>query len=460
MNDPAARPARVLSCPGVAAPSRRLVPIFRRLAAFACACLAAATAAQAQGRAGAIRNGDYIVAVINSEAVTAGEVERRVGRVLQEAQRSGAKPPEGEVRRQVLDALIEERVLVTYARDSGLKVDEQDLDRAVHTVATQNQLSVQQLRERLRADGIEYPRFRANLRDQMLVERVREREVYQRIRVSDAEVDRFLAEQRTAAAADAELNIAQILVTVPDNADAATRAARKARAEQALARLQRGDSFAAVARELSDDANRERGGEIGPRPASRLPDLFVEATRNLKPGEVTPALLQSGAGFHILKLVDRREGGTLRVTQTHARHILLRTSAQLNAETASRRLGELRRDIERGARTFEDAARAHSDDPSAAAGGDLGWVGPGVFVPEFEEAMNRLPVGGLSAPVVSRFGVHLIQVLERRNQAVEEKQLREQARNVLREQKFEQAYADWAKDLRSRAYVEMREPPL
>lgn len=460
MNDPAARPARVLSCPGVAAPSRRLVPIFRRLAAFACACLAAATAAQAQGRAGAIRNGDYIVAVINSEAVTAGEVERRVGRVLQEAQRSGAKPPEGEVRRQVLDALIEERVLVTYARDSGLKVDEQDLDRAVHTVATQNQLSVQQLRERLRADGIEYPRFRANLRDQMLVERVREREVYQRIRVSDAEVDRFLAEQRTAAAADAELNIAQILVTVPDNADAATRAARKARAEQALARLQRGDSFAAVARELSDDANRERGGEIGPRPASRLPDLFVEATRNLKPGEVTPALLQSGAGFHILKLVDRREGGTLRVTQTHARHILLRTSAQLNAETASRRLAELRRDIERGTRTFEDAARAHSDDPSAAAGGDLGWVGPGVFVPEFEEAMNRLPVGGLSAPVVSRFGVHLIQVLERRNQAVEEKQLREQARNVLREQKFEQAYADWAKDLRSRAYVEMREPPL
>lgn len=461
MTDPAARPARVFpSRPGIAAPSRRFAPLRRRLAAFACACLAVAPAVQAQGRAGAIRNGDYIVAVINSEAVTAGEVERRVDRVLQEAQRSGAKPPEGEVRRQVLDALIEERVLVTYARDSGLRVDEQDLDRAVHTVATQNQLSVQQLRERLRADGVEYPRFRANLRDQMLVERVREREVYQRIRVSDAEVDRFIVEQRAAAAADAELTIAQILVTVPENADAATRTARKARAEQALARVQRGDSFAAVARELSDDANRERGGEIGPRPASRLPDLFVEATRNLKPGEVTPALVQSGAGFHILKLVDRREGGALRVTQTHARHILLRTSAQLNAETASRRLGELRRDIERGTRTFEDAARAQSDDPSAAAGGDLGWVGPGVFVPEFEEAMNQLPVGGLSAPVVSRFGVHLIQVLERRDQLVEDKQLREQARNVLREQKFEQAYAEWAKDLRSRAYVEMREPPL
>lgn len=428
-------------------------------AAVLATCLALPAAAQLRP---AVRNGDYIVAVINQELVTAGEVERRIERARQDAsQRPGARLPAGdELQRQALDALIEERVIVTHARDSGVRIDDADLDRAVQSIAQQNQLTLDQLRERLRQDGIDYARFRANLRDQMLVERIREREVYQRIRITDLEIDRLVDQQRAAAQADAELDIAQILVTVPEGASAAEREARRARAEAALARVRGGEAFAAVARELSEDGNRDKGGEIGLRRASRLPDLFVDAVRPLAAGEVAPALVSSGAGFHVLKLVEKREGAALRVAQTRARHILLRTSQQLSAEAASRRLDELRRRIEAGSRSFDDAARQVSDDGSAANGGELGWAGPGQFVPEFEEAMNRLPLGGISAPVVSRFGVHLIQVLERREVALETKQLREQARAQLREQKFDEAYAEWARDLRARAYVEMREPPL
>ena len=408
-----------------------------------------------------VRNGDYIVAVVNQEAVTAGEIDRRIQRAQEDASRAGQRlPSETELRQQVLDSLIDERVIVTYARDSGVKVEDPEIDRAVQSVAQQNQLTPDQLRQRLRAEGIDYQRFRANLRDQMLIERVREREVYQRIKISDGDVERYVDQQRAAMKAEIELNIAQILVSVPDGADEATVAARKARAEAALSRVRGGENFAAVAKEISEDSARERGGEIGMKPVSRLPDLFVEAVRGLASGEVVEAPVRSGAGFHILKLVERKDGGSLRLTQTRARHILLRTSAELTAEVAARRLAEYRRQIEGGSRRFEDLARQYSEDGSATSGGELGWSAPGTMVPEFEEAMNKLPLGGISPPVVTRFGVHLVQVLERREVAIEPKQVREQARNVLREQKFEDAYNEWAKDLRARAYVEMREPPL
>lgn len=416
--------------------------------------------AQAQGRV-AVRNGDYIVAVVNQELVTAGEVEQRLERAREAAQRAGGqRPSDGALRQQVLDALIEERVVVTYARDGGSKVEETELDRAVQNIAAQNQLTLEQLKLRLKEDGLDYARFRANLRDQILVERVREREVYQRIRITDAEVDRAVEKQRAEAQADAELNVAQILVTVPEGADVTAVRARRDRAEAALTRVRGGEAFDKVAREMSEDGNREKGGEIGLRPISRLPDPFVEAVRSLKDGEVAATLLRTGAGFHVLKLVERRDGAALRVTQTRPRHILLRTSEKLTAETAARRLVEFRRQIESGAKTFEELARQHSEDSSATSGGDLGWQGPGALVPEFEETMNRMAPGALSAPVVSRFGVHLIQVQERREVPLETRQLREQARTALREQKFEQTYSEWAKDLRTRAYIEMREPPL
>lgn len=409
----------------------------------------------------ASRPGDYIVAIVNQELVTAVEVELRMKRARQEAQRAGQSLPADEVlRQQIVDALIEERVILTYSRETGNRVDEAELDRAVQTVAAQNQISADQLRARLKADGIDFARFRANLQDQMLVERTREREVIQRIKISDIDIDRLLDEQRGAALADATVNLAQILVTVPEGAADAVVAERRSRAEAALARVKAGEAFEVVARDLSEDNNRQHGGEIGPRPASRLPDLFVEATRSLKSGEVAPALVRSGAGFHVLKVVSRDEVGAGKVTQTRARHILLRPSAQLSAEQAQARLAGYRRQIESGQAKFEDLARQFSEDGSAPQGGDLGWAAPGMMVPEFEEAMARLPNGGLSAPVASRFGIHLIQVTDRRQVEVDVKQQREQARNVLREQKFDESYAEWARELRSRAYVEMREPPL
>ena len=442
------------------------LPLRRRAGPVAtlCALLVLALPALAQAPTAAartpVRNGDWIAVVVNQELVTAGEVDRRIERAQAEAGRQGLRlPPEAELRKQALDALIDERAILSLARESGMKVDEPELDRAVQNIAAQNQLTLAQLRQRIVTEGIDYGRFRANIRDQILVERLREREVYGRIRIKDEEIDAWLAERQAAANADAEVNVAQILVTVPEGADPATLAARQAVIESALARVRAGEAFDAVAREVSEDGNRAKGGEIGLRPASRLPDIFVEAITGLKEGELTPRPLRSGAGFHVLKVLERKEVALGRITQTRARHVLLRLSPQLNAETASRRLAEYKRQIESGERKFEDVARQVSEDGSAAQGGDLGWASPGTMVPEFEQAMDALPLNGISAPVVSRFGVHLIQVLERRAASLEVKQLREQARNVLREQRFDQAYLDWTKELRSRAYVEYREPP-
>jgi peptidyl-prolyl cis-trans isomerase SurA len=408
----------------------------------------------------ATRPGDYIVAIVNQELVTAVEVELRMRRAREEIGRSRARAPTDDaLRRQIVEALIDERAILTHARESGMRIDDTELDRAIQAVAAQNQMSVDQLRSRLSDEGIDFGRFRSNLREQLLVERTREREVAQRIRISDSEIDRFVDERRKAAAGDAEVNLAQILVSVPEGAPAAEVAERRARAEEALARVLRGDAFDMVARELSDDPSRTRGGELGARPASRLPDLFVEAIKGLKSGDVVPQVLRSGAGFHVLKVLTAADPGTPRVTQTRVRHILLRPSPQLSAQQAQSRLAGYRRAIESNERTFEDIARQYSEDGSAAQGGDLGWANPGMMVPEFEEAMNRLPIGGLSPPVASRFGLHLIQVVDRRTVEIEMRQLREQARNALREQKFEEAYKEWVKELRARAYVEMREPP-
>lgn len=404
--------------------------------------------------------GDYIVAIVNSELVTAGEVEQRLERVKQDAARTGARlPPDTVLRQQITNALIDERVLVTYARDIGVKVDPAEVDRAIANIAAQNQIPLDQLRDRLQREGIDYGRFRDNLRDQIAVERVRERDVVARIQPTDREIDALIDQQRAAVGASIEYNIAQILVSVPEGASEAVVAERRARAESALARVKAGEPFAQVAREMSEDSNRGKGGEIGMRPAEKLPDVFVEAVRPLEAGQVSPTLLRTGAGFHVLKLVDKREARAFMVTQTRARHILLRPSPQLDEQAALRRLADLKRQIEAGTISFEQAARENSEDASAAQGGELGWASPGTFVPEFEKAIAAVPVGGMADPFISRFGAHLVQVEERRQVELDLKQQREQARNVLREQKFAEAYAEWTRDLRARAYVEMREPP-
>jgi peptidyl-prolyl cis-trans isomerase SurA len=421
---------------------------------------AASAASASRATTPAPRTGDYIVAIVNQELVTASEVQSRMVRIRDDAARNrGTLPPDDELRRQLIELMIDERAQLTYARESGQRVDDVELDRAVGNVALQNQVTMEQLRERLRREGIDYTRFRNNLRDQILTERVREREVQGRIRVTELEIDAFLDQRRAAGSNAAEYNIAQILVSVPDGASLTEAAQRRARIEAAAARVKAGESFEAVAREVSEDPNRAAGGTLGMRSAQRLPDVFVETVRNLKPGEVAPEVLRTGAGFHLLKLVDKSEAGAFTIQQTRARHILLRPSAQLSQEAAVRRLATMKQQIERGARSFEQLARENSEDGSAAQGGDLGWASPGMFVPEFEEAMNSLSLNGLSDPVVSRFGVHLIQVVERRQATLDPKQQREQARNVLREQKYDEAYQEWLRELRARAYVEMREAP-
>jgi peptidyl-prolyl cis-trans isomerase SurA len=424
----------------------------RRAVAAGALCLAAAYAPA--------QTGDYIIAVVNQELVTAGELQQRLARVRDEAARNRAPlPPPAALRKQVLDTLIDERVLVTNARDSGARIDDPELDRAVANVATQNQLTLPQLRERLRQEGLPFAKFRDNIRDQLLVERVREREVVSRIKISDAEIDDMVEKRRAAAGLGAQINLAQILVPVPEGASDGDVAERRSRAEAALKRVRGGEDFATVAREVSEDSNRAQGGEIGLRTVDRLPDLFVRTAQRLRPGEITPELVRSGAGFHILKLVERKENPAFTVDQSRARHILLRPSPELTPEAAARRLVQFKRDILAGTRTFEQLARENSEDGSAAQGGDLGWAAPGSFVPEFEEAMSALPVGGISDPVTTRFGLHLIQVVDRRQTTLDNRQVREQARSILREQKFDAAFAEWLRDLRGRAYVEYRDPP-
>ncbi|MFZ9428317.1 MAG: peptidylprolyl isomerase [Burkholderiaceae bacterium] len=430
------------------------------LAAMA-AVLFCATATLCRAQAPAKpRMADYIVAVVNQESVTAFEVRQRVQRIRADAQRTGSSlPAADQLERDVLDSLIDERAILSQAREAGMRVDDNDVDRALANIAAQNQISVVILRDRMVAEGMDFSRFRANVREQIIVERMREREVSQRVRITDTEVEDYIEKQRGERAGEVEYNIAQILITVPEGASAAVVSERRAQAEAALARVRGGEDFAALAKAISQDGNRERGGEIGLRPADRLPDLFLEAVRPLSSGSLAPGVLRSGAGFHVLKLIERRDGSAFRVTQTRARHILLRVNDASNRDAAVRQMRDWRAQIDRGARRFEDLARERSEDGSAPSGGDLGWASPGQFVPEFEQAMNRLALGGVSEPVVSRFGVHLIQVMERREVALDNKQLRDQARAALREQKFEEAYGEWLKEMRSRAYVERREAP-
>jgi len=433
--------------------------MIHRLAPPILAVTLALAAFQASAQTPTLQPGDYIAAVVNQDVVAASEVVQRTEKLRQEARQRGEVMPETTgLRKQALEALIEDRVLVTYARENGQRIDEAELDRVVANVAAQNKLTMDQLRERLKSDGTDYKSFRENLRDQMMTERVREREVQGRIKVTDADIDAYLDKKRADLAGGGMINLAQVLVPVPEGAPESVVAEKRARAEAALARIKGGEDFAKVAREVSEDSNKERGGEIGLRPADRLPDIFIAAVKGLKSGQFSAELLRSGAGFHILKVVERQGSSSLtQSVQTHARHVLLRPSAQLTAEVAARRLTEFKRQIEAGQAKFEDVAKANSEDGSAPEGGDLGWMGAGGFVPEFEEAMNALPLGGISGPVVSRFGMHLIQVLERRTVEIEMKQLREQARGALREQRYDEAYQEWVKDLRTKAFVEVRE---
>ncbi len=409
------------------------------------------------------RQADYIVAVVNSEPITNNEVRLRMVRFEQQlAQQGQAVPPRPEFARQVLERLISEKAQLQLARENGVKVDEAAVNLAEQNVARQNQIDVAELRRRLAADGIALSQFREELRDQILLTRLRERELEARVRATDLEVDQFLADEKNRNdPGSIEINLAHILIAAPENASDAQIATLRARAQRALARARSGEEFAKLAREYSDAPGAaSTGGLIGLRTADRLPPLFYQAVEALPEGGLSD-IVRSGAGFHIIKVVEKRRAGLpgANVVQSHARHILLRTGPQLSEAQALARLADYKKRVEAGQADFAQLAREFSQDASARNGGDLGWAAPGLYVPEFEDAMNSLAPGKIAEPLVSRFGVHLIQLLERRQAALSPRELREIARGVVREKKLDESYAQWAQEVRGRAYVEFREPP-
>ena len=412
----------------------------------------AAPAPQAPAAAASLapRQADFIVAVVNSEPVTNHEVRLRLARLQRQvASQGGAQPPQELLAREALEQLILERAQLQLAREAGITVDDLAVEQAEQSVARQNEVTVPEMHRRLAADGIGREQFRQELRRQLTQQRLREREVDARVRVSDHEIDQY----------QVDLNLGHILVAVPEGASPAQVAERQARAQAAADKARAGGDFAALAREFSDAADAGAGGLMGLRPADRYPELFVQATQAVPVGGVAGPV-RSGAGFHVLKVVDKtRSGMPATVVQSHARHILLRTGAQLSETAAAERLAEYRRRVQAGQADFADLAKEHSQDGSAKQGGDLGWSNPGSYVPEFEEAMNALKPGEISTPLVSRFGVHLIQLLERRETRLNPREQREMVRQMVRQKKIEDAYAVWAQELRGRAYVEYRDPP-
>ncbi len=406
------------------------------------------------------RQVDFVVALVNSEPITNSELQGELQRVQQQfALQRRPLPDKNELARQVLERLIGDQIQLQLARQSGIRIDEAAVDLAEQNVARQNQLSVADMRRQLVAEGVSMPQFRTQLRNQLTLTRLRARELAPRGRVTELEIDQDLREaQSNSGPTTQQLNLAQILVAVPDDASDAQVATLRARAEALLARIRAGEDFNNLARTASDAPDRSNGGQLGMRTSDRYPSLFVDATQALALGEVS-ALVRSGAGFHLLKVMERQDANLppATVMQTRSRHILLRPGPQLSEAAARDRLLGYRGQIQAGQADFAALARQHSEDSSAAQGGDLGWANPGMFVPEFEQIMNRLAPGQVGEPLVSRFGVHLIEVLERRRVETSQREQREAVRGLLRDKKLEEAYLLWAQDQRSRAYVELRE---
>lgn len=397
---------------------------------------------------------DRIVAVVGDEVITYFDLRSRLASVLQQLRKQGTPlPPQDVLERQMLERLIMDRVQLQFAKESGIKVDDLQLDLALGRIAANNKMTLQQFRLELEKDGIPFAKFREEIRDEITLSRLREREVDSRLVISEGEVDNFLSNQDAAGGPVEEYELAHILLRAPESASPEQLQKLRARAEQALKRARQGDNFAQLTAAFSDAPDALQGGDLGWRPADRLPGLYAETAAQLKPGEVSD-ILRSPAGFHILKLIAKRGGAVApSVQQTHARHILLRINEVVSEAEAKRKLDNLRDRLVHGG-DFAELARLYSQDGSAAKGGDLGWLNPGDTVPEFEKAMDALKEKEVSAVVQSPFGMHLIQVLERRQRDMSEERKRVNAKQALRERKLEDAYQDWLRQLRDRAYVE------
>lgn len=406
---------------------------------------------------------DSIYVVVNDDVITKNEVKGRVDQVVQRMRAQGAQVPDlADLQRQVVEAMIVERAQIQLAKEYGVKVADIELDRAIARIAENQKMSVQDMRNQMEKEGLPFNQFREEIRNEIMLQRLRDHEVDAKIQVSEAEIDTYLAAEKAAAADKVEMNISQILVGIPQNASPEQIAARKARADEVMRQLRTGADFAKMAATYSDAPDALKGGEIGWRDPDRLPPLFTNELRKLKPGQTTP-VIKSSTGFHIIKLVDQRkpadnkDAKAAEETQTHARHILMKVTPTMTEAEVKRKLLELKEKIDNKAATFEELAKQYSQDGSAAKGGDLGWLAAGDTVPEFENPMSQLKPGEISGVVQTPFGFHLIQVIERKTEDLSKEKERSVARQVIHERKLQEATEDWAREVRDRAYVEFRE---
>ena len=399
---------------------------------------------------------DRVIAIVNDEALTQWDVNEQKRVVLGQMKTANVTPPAADVlEKQVLERLITERVLLQYAKETGIRVDDTLVERALARIAEDNKLSAEEFRKAVEREGIPFAKYRADIRNEITIQRLREREVEGRVSVTDAEVDHLLATQEAQAGGEVEYRLAHILVLVPEQASPDQIDVRQRRAETALAQVRSGTDFSQVAAGFSDAPDALQGGSLGWRTPARLPTVFADPVRRMKPGDVSP-VLRSASGFHIVKLLETRSRNAPTVIeQTHLRHILVKVNETTSNDEAKIKIERIRERIEQGAK-FEDQAKANSEDASAAKGGDLGWVSPGDTVPDFEQAMNRLKLGELSGPVRTPFGWHIIRVEERRTQDITKERAREQARQALRQRKSDEAFQDWVRQTRDRSYVEIR----
>ena len=399
---------------------------------------------------------DRILVVVNDGVITGRELETRLDAISQQLQKQGTPlPPKDIFARQTLERLILETLQLQHAKVAGLKLDDQEIDRALQRIASDNKLTMTELRDNLAKDGISFTKFRDEVKREMMVSRVREAEVESRVTVSESEVDLEMAQQATRPQGEAEYLTAHILIRIPEGVTNEELTARQTRAEEALAALKKGTDFGQVSATYSDAQEALTGGNLGWRSAAKLPAMFVEAVQNLSKGE-TSAVLKSSNGFHIVKLLDQRgQGAAQTVTQTHARHILVKVNDSQTEAVAKSRIQQLKDRIDNGA-DFAETAKAFSEDLSASKGGDLGWMYPGDTVPEFDRSMNSLQVKQISEPFLTNFGWHIVQVLERRDAEISADRNRVTARIGLRQRKADEAYQQWLLQLRDTAYVEYR----
>ena len=401
-------------------------------------------------------NVDRVVAVVNDEAITQYDLDDAKRIVLQQLKQQNVQPPAQDVLdKQVLERMMTERSLLQFAKENGVKVDDTMIERAILRIAQENKLSAEDFRKALAKENIDYPRYREDVRHELTVQRLREREVDSKITVSDAEVEQYLAMLKSQSGGEAEYKLAHILVMVPEQASADQIDARKRRAEDALRALKNGVDFAQVAAGFSDASDALGGGNLGWRSGARLPTVFADEVRAMQVGQIS-AITRSAAGFHIVKLLEKRSRNEpMVVDQTHARHILVRVNEIVSESDAKAKIDRLKDRIDAGAK-FEELAKLNSEDTTSAKGGDLGWVNPGDTVPEFDEAMKKLEPNQISAPVRTPFGWHLIQVLERRRQDITGDRARSEAQVAIRQRKADEAFQDWVRQIRDRAYVEVR----